>query len=81
MDFNLTDDQKRYLYDTYTIRATNIIRKIEELCVSEASHRLIEIKTNCVHVILNDLRNDLGVPFDESDFNPSVYGESGSPKP
>ncbi len=81
MDFNLTDPQKQHLYDNYVVKAANMIRRIEELVVSGASYRLIEIKTNCLHIVLNDLRKDLEVPFQESDVNPSVYGESGSPKP
>lgn len=81
MDFDLTDEQKRYLYDNYVIKSANLIRKIEELTVLNASHRIIEIKANCLHIVLNDLRKDLDVRFDESDINPSVYGESGDPKP
>jgi len=77
----LTPPEKTQAYNVHQIPITNNIRKLERLAVQGASHREIETTANCLHTLLNDLRKDLGMPFDEHDVDPSIYGESGDPKP
>jgi len=77
----LSAKEKVRFYKQHLIPIANQIRKIERLAVEHASYRLIEVTTNCLHVLSNDLRKDAGLPFRESDIEPSVYGESGDPKP
>lgn len=73
----LSDTQKQYLYDKYTVPVTNIIREIERLAVSHESHRLIEVKVNCLHTLLAEMNTEVGMPFREADVHRSVYGENG----
>ena len=76
----LTTEEQREIYTKFQIPITNQIRKIEALAVEHASHRKIEVVARCLHTTLNDLRVDLGLPFNEADVDPSVYGENGEPK-
>jgi len=70
--------QKEYLYEKYVKRMTKILRMLEEQAVKGESHRLIEVTVNCLHSLANDARVELGLPFNEKDMYPSVYGENGS---
>jgi len=76
----LTNEEKRELYTDHQVPIANQIRKIESLAVKHASHREIEVVANCLHTSLNNLRIALGMPFTESDYDPSIYGENGEPK-
>jgi len=77
----LNEQEKSRLAQKHLVPITNNMRKVERLAVQHASHREIEVTANCLHVLLNDLRKDLGIPFNEADVEPSIYGESGDPKP
>jgi len=77
----LTAREKVKYYNKHLIPIANNIRKLEGLAIDHASHRKIETVANCLHTLLNDLRKDLKLPFNESDMEPSPYGESGNPKP
>jgi len=77
----LTRDEKSEYYNKHQIPIANNIRKLERHAVDGDSHRAIEVTANCLHQLLNDLRKELDMPFREEDVDPSVYGESGDPKP
>ena len=69
--------EKRELYGKFLIPITNGIRALEALSVKHASHREIETRAQCLHTTLEELREHLGLPFNEADVDHSIYGENG----
>ena len=73
----LTRDEKIELYNDAIIPLTNAIRGIESLAVKHASHREIEVRAQCMHTQMEELRKKYGLPFNEADMDHSIYGENG----
>ena len=78
MRIRLSDEEKEYLYDKYGVPLGNNFRMLEEIAV-KTNQRHAEVTAQCGHTLANDLRKDLGLPFNEADMNPSIYGENGDP--
>lgn len=78
----LSEDQKKAIYEVFTIPVTNFIRDHETDLLKEESHAWCLSQTECVHVTLSVLSFLLDSPPDDND--PRIHadprGESGNPK-